>query len=361
MTRDFWDSTFHTWDNALRAEHAYEDLAKQAAKDVENLTSDTGEAENGKGRLAIYTIPGTKYQYVQADRAFEKGRTQEEWAENTERFINDMIEREGYEGKLYIKTVENDYIEITSKTAWKVVDMYQRSRNGTQAHKLSSKLYDAKTNAALHIDELVQIAKNQTKRNGHATDYGNRHDADGFTYRDVFFRDYDGEYYLLTISIMESNVKNEAYSIGKIDRRTTPQRKSGSSDRTAGARGDSSSIEANNNTNTQTSQGFSENSSKNRGSISDKVLKETDSTGKKLSEGQRSFFAGSKVLDENGNLLKAYHGTNGGDFYTFDWAETQRADGGFYGRGFYFTPFKGEAEAYGKRLFEVYLNITNPL
>ena len=53
MTRDFWDSTFHTWSHALRAEHAYEDLAKQAAKDVEKLTNDTGEAENVKERYDI--------------------------------------------------------------------------------------------------------------------------------------------------------------------------------------------------------------------------------------------------------------------------------------------------------------------
>jgi hypothetical protein len=36
-------------------------------------------------------------------------------------------------------------------------------------------------------------------------------------------------------------------------------------------------------------------------------ISDKDSSGKKLSEGQKKFFAGSKVVDKDGNLLRVYH------------------------------------------------------
>lgn len=74
----------------------------------------------------------------------------------------------------------------------------------------------------------------------------------------------------------------------------------------------------------------------------------------------KKWFADSKVVNEDGSPKVVYHGTNGGDFYTFDWDHTQRADAGFYGRGHYFTTRKGEAEMYGDRVVEAYLKITKP-
>lgn len=53
----------------------------------------------------------------------------------------------------------------------------------------------------------------------------------------------------------------------------------------------------------------------------------------------------------------AYHGTNQGDFRMFDWEKTQRADGGFYGRGHYFTKAKSVAEQYGNRIVKVKLKL----
>ena len=53
----------------------------------------------------------------------------------------------------------------------------------------------------------------------------------------------------------------------------------------------------------------------------------------------------------------AYHGTNQGDFRKFDWEKTQRADGGFYGRGHYFTKSKSIAEQYGNRIVKVKLKL----
>ena len=92
------------------------------------------------------------------------------------------------------------------------------------------------------------------------------------------------------------------------------------------------------------------------------ALPETDSEGNVLSAGQREYFADSKVLDENGNLMVMYHGTPNGTHTTFR-------------SGSYFTPNAAYADQYqhpgassistGKtasnpKTYKVYLNITKP-
>ena len=98
-----------------------------------------------------------------------------------------------------------------------------------------------------------------------------------------------------------------------------------------------------------------------------------DSKGRELTPEQTEFFKDSKIRDENGNLRVVYHGTPNGDFNTF-----RISDGAHsslmaqYGAGYYFDSVRDSAARYandinkssGKRnpkVFEVYLNITNPL
>ena len=95
-----------------------------------------------------------------------------------------------------------------------------------------------------------------------------------------------------------------------------------------------------------------------------------DSEGRKLSENQAKYFKSSKVTDENGNLKVVYHGSPA-DFNTFS-LEYLGTNGTAEGYGFYFTDKKSIAENYSKghegqqngesgKLFEVYLDIKNPL
>ena len=79
----------------------------------------------------------------------------------------------------------------------------------------------------------------------------------------------------------------------------------------------------------------------------------------------------SKVVDKNGKPLVVQHGT-GDEFYTFDIGQLGKASGnkGWFGEGFYFTPWEDQARGYAKdasrksgnpeRLMPVYLNIRNP-
>jgi 8-oxo-dGTP pyrophosphatase MutT (NUDIX family) len=56
----------------------------------------------------------------------------------------------------------------------------------------------------------------------------------------------------------------------------------------------------------------------------------------------------SKVLDENGEPLVVYHGTNK-NIVVFDFDKTQKNDYGYVGKGMYFTPNKQHALAYAER------------
>ncbi len=89
---------------------------------------------------------------------------------------------------------------------------------------------------------------------------------------------------------------------------------------------------------------------------------ETDSQGNQLSEGQKGYFADSKVRDAQGKLIPVYHGT-GALFneFSFDFINTH---GSSEGRGFYFTDSRSMAEGYSKdsgRVMAGYLDIKKPL
>jgi len=79
-----------------------------------------------------------------------------------------------------------------------------------------------------------------------------------------------------------------------------------------------------------------------------------DSDGNELSEGQREFFKDSKVRDEEGNLLKVYHGTDA-EFNTFKQGRGQLGEYGSYG---IFFSDKATAESYGNTK-AFYLNAKN--
>ena len=65
----------------------------------------------------------------------------------------------------------------------------------------------------------------------------------------------------------------------------------------------------------------------------------------------------SKVVNDDGTPMVVYHGTNA-EFTAFD---KRKAKNGVFGKGFYFTPSKGRAKAYGSaKILETYLNIRTP-
>ena len=76
---------------------------------------------------------------------------------------------------------------------------------------------------------------------------------------------------------------------------------------------------------------------------------------------QNSPKTASKVVDNNGNPLVVYHGTNK-QFNVFDLKEIGQGTGnlGHYGYGFYFSNDIREAKGYGETILKCYLNIRKP-
>lgn len=64
----------------------------------------------------------------------------------------------------------------------------------------------------------------------------------------------------------------------------------------------------------------------------------------------------SKIIDENGEPMLVYHGTN----VKFDKFELDKQKIGWSGKGFYFSKDKKAVTEYGKFVFEMFLNIRNP-
>jgi hypothetical protein len=68
------------------------------------------------------------------------------------------------------------------------------------------------------------------------------------------------------------------------------------------------------------------------------------------------WFKGSKVVDENGQPLNLYHGTDA-NFDAFDMSKGRST---MDIQGAFFSPYDIDAKGYGQNLKEVYLNIKNP-
>ena len=69
----------------------------------------------------------------------------------------------------------------------------------------------------------------------------------------------------------------------------------------------------------------------------------------------------SKVVDENGEPLVVYHGTNK-KFNVFDLSKVgSSSDSGWFGEGFYFAPTQLVADYYGDETIKVFINLKKPL
>lgn len=301
--------------------------------------------QNKSGANNVNTAAGSKFaivsdnngnQFVQADRRVIIGENPDVWKTQITKYINEVI-RQGKDIK--IKTVEGDTLTITKNTAGKAA---------FQNTGLSERAFKTKLNAEAHIDEIAQISKAQKNADGTKKiipDYNNKHAKrnlarDGWNYRTAYFRDFDGKYYKLKLSVAIDGTVESIYNVGSItekhlsgESRLTPQRATSVSNNSISKAG--------------------ENVNK-KYALSSK----TDSEGRILSAEQQKYFAESKVKDDNGNLQVVYHGTNN-EFFTFDKDRVGQGTDQF-GAGYYFTTSKDGAERYGNRVISGYLNITKP-
>ena len=181
---------------------------------TEATNEKTAEEVGGALSYSIVTLDSGK-SYVQASRKVILGKTVAEWRKEITSFFNESLRN----GPIEIRTVEGDVLTITKDTADKARDR-NISENGN-TRKLSDREFLVKLHAESHIDELAEISRitNQPI----SPDLKNHDFAkDGFSYRTVYFQDFDGSYYRITLSIGENNGVSTVYNVGKIKTEDIP-------------------------------------------------------------------------------------------------------------------------------------------
>ncbi|MBS6752763.1 MAG: hypothetical protein KH332_09670 [Firmicutes bacterium] len=210
---------------AVRAETERSAPARRAEAQQET----TGPPE---GRGTIVVLPDGK-KYVQADRQVIFGDDPDSWADQIEGYINRKI-RNGED--VILTTDSGDVLKITKDTAGKAsFRNYVTDENGNRRLMTDSE-YEAKLNAEAHIDELVQVSEKKNNipvpdelgTNGKPLHGGLA--KNGWFYRKAWFQDFDGKYYLVTISTADGDNGVVVYNVGDMKRRGSPANIHGSSD-----------------------------------------------------------------------------------------------------------------------------------
>ena len=147
--------------------------------------------------------------YVKASRQVISGNNVAEWRSQISDFFNRALKN----GSIEIETIEGDTLTISKETAKKA-----RSKTATE-NKVSRELTDeeflVKLHAEAHIDELAEISR-KGKRPPVPDGKNHGFAKDGFTYRTVYFQDFDGSYYKITLSVGENSGISTVYNVGKI-------------------------------------------------------------------------------------------------------------------------------------------------
>ena len=160
--------------------------------------------------------------YVQADRKVLTGTDKEVWKGQIDTFFDNVLLQNG---SLTVESVEGDELTITKdETVWKGKDEHLQIDG--KKRDLTSGEYYVKLKALSHIDELAEASVVQRNKDGTPKiepDKKNHPFAkDGFEYRTVYFQDFDGKYYRVTLSVGLADGIATVYNVGKIKEATAP-------------------------------------------------------------------------------------------------------------------------------------------
>ena len=175
---------------------------------------------------------GDGRKYVQADRQVIFGNDPESWSVQLEDYINGKIRR-GQDVQLIAE--DGDVLTLTRDSAGKLADNHTGD-----GRTMSESAFERKVNAAAHIDELAQISMRGKKN---TPDYNARHGAmaaDGWNYRTAYFRDFDGRYYMVTISTALNPEGTIIYNVGHMKEEAFPKIKGSYAENGNGPRGNAS-------------------------------------------------------------------------------------------------------------------------
>lgn len=297
--------------------------------------------ESGSKRYSIVVLSDGKT-YVKATRNVITGTTRAEQRKEMTNFFRVLLKNKP---SLDIHTIEGDVLTLTmTETADKARDDFKTVKG--KRVKMSDDEFALKTRIESHIDEVSQISE---RRNQKTDSKGHGFARDGFTYRRAYFRDFDGKYYEVVLSIGNDGTVATVYNVGKTKESVSPSAK------IIAAVESKLLDETLSNSIIPDPAGKINPSDKNSSEKSSEPVK--DSLGNTMTKEQADYFKDSKVRDKDGNLLAMYQGS-AEEFYTFDRKKSKPSN--LYGRGFYFTNSEDQARHYGKtRAF--YLGVNNPV
>ena len=157
--------------------------------------------------------------YVQASRNVIKGNNKKQQRREISNFFNKLLKNNR---DIKIGTIEGDILTITkNETANKSRDDY-KTIHGKQV-KMSDDEFSVKLRVESHIDEVAEVARKINKKQ---PDNKNHPFAkNGFTYRTAYFKDFDGQYYKITLSIGHNGTVATVYNVGKIEGSVPPSAK----------------------------------------------------------------------------------------------------------------------------------------
>ena len=157
--------------------------------------------------------------YVQASRNVIKGNNKKKQRSEISDFFNKLLKNNR---DIKIGTIEGDILTITkNETENKSRDDY-KTIHGKQV-KMSDNEFSVKLRVESHIDEVAEVARKNNKKQ---PDNKNHPFAkDGFTYRTAYFKDFDGQYYKITLSIGHNGTVATVYNVGKIEGSVPPSAK----------------------------------------------------------------------------------------------------------------------------------------
>ena len=193
-------------------EDIYSQLQEAFAESVYDAGESFQNAENTTNEGGVrYTIVNldTGKSYVQASRQVIHGNSVSLWRSQISAFFRKALKN----GPIEIEIIEGDILTISRHTAEKA-----RSKTIIEdgiPRELTDNEFLVRLHAEAHIDELAEIS-HKNKRPPVPDDKNHSFAKDGFTYRTVYFQDFDNSYYKITISVGENNGISTVYNVGKI-------------------------------------------------------------------------------------------------------------------------------------------------
>ncbi len=180
------------------------------------------QPREGNNQYAIITLDDGKI-YVQADRKVLTGTDKETWKDQIDTFFDKVLLQNG---SLTVESIEGDELTITKdETVWKGKDEHIQIQG--KKRNLTKGEYFIKLQALSHIDELSEASAAQKNKDGSqyiAPDEKSHSFAkDGFSYRTVYFQDFDGKYYRVTLSVGLNDGISTVYNVGQIKETAAPE------------------------------------------------------------------------------------------------------------------------------------------